>query len=300
MIKVSICIPVYEQPENLDKCLNSIFEQSYKDFEVIITDDSKSNDLVKIVNNYKEKLNIIYFKNSPTKGSPENWNESLKYAKGKYIKILHHDDYFTSKDSLKMFVELLENNNDAKIAFCSSRHIDSKGKYLSSHILSDNAMSQIKINPKTLFFGNLIGAPSVMIYHRDLDLTYDIRMKWFVDIDFYIRLLNDSTFVYTKKELISINIGEEERVTYICENNKIINIYETMIMFEKFNLDFLTIRYKWHFIKLFSKYNIRNSMDIIDCGYDSVIHNDIKGLYRYINLFSRLYVFIKKIKNAIK
>lgn len=300
MIKVSICIPTYEQPDNLNKCLKSIAEQSFKDFEVIITDDSKDDDLVDIANSYKDKLNIRYFKNSPAKGSPANWNESLKYAKGKYIKILHHDDYFTSKDSLKIFVELLENNSDVKIAFCSSRHIDTDGKYLSSHILSDKAMSQIKTNPKELLFGNLIGAPSIMMYHSDLNLTYDTRMKWFVDIDFYIRLLKNNTFIYTKEELININIGEEERITYICENNKVVNIYEAMIMFEKFNLDTLSIKYKWYFLKLFSKYSIKNINDIKDCGYDGVIHGEVNDIFKYVKLFSKFYIFIRKIKNAIK
>ncbi len=300
MFKVSICIPAYEQPENLAKCLNSIAKQSFKDFEVIITDDSKSDNLMKIVNQYKDKFSILYIKNSPAKGSPENWNESLRYAKGKYIKILHHDDYFTSENSLKIFVELLENNSDVQVAFSSSRHVDAEGKYLSSHILSNKSMHKIKKDSKQLFFGNLIGAPSIMMYHKDLNLTYDTRMKWFVDIDFYIRLLKDNAFVYTQESLININIDEEERVTFICENNKIINIYETMIMFDKFDLRVLPIKYKWHFFKLFSKYNIKKTSDIQDCGYNGAIHNDIKNLFKYVRIFSIFYALSKKIKNVIK
>lgn len=53
-MKVSICIPAYKQPEFLKRCLDSVFEQSYTDYEVIITDDSPDNEIEKLVNTYSD------------------------------------------------------------------------------------------------------------------------------------------------------------------------------------------------------------------------------------------------------
>ncbi len=296
-IFVSICIPTYEQADNLDKCLNSISEQSFKDFEVIITDDSKSNDLVEVVNNYKNRFNILYFKNLPTKGSPENWNEAIKNAQGKYIKILHHDDYFKETDSLEQFVSLLEENPNAKVAFCSSYHIDNEGRHVSSHILTQSNMRMVQQDTKKLYLGNVIGAPSVMMYHRDMNQYFDKRMKWLVDIDFYIRLLKNNSFVYTNKELIAINIGEEQRVTKECENNAKISIYEHMILFEKLQLSVLPLRYKLYFIKLFLKFKVFNKEQIRSYGYSGNLEY-VSGIFKYVKLLYPLYLVLKNTKKV--
>lgn len=296
MPKVSICIPTYEQPENLKKCLESIELQSFKDFEVIITDDSKSDNLISIVNAFKNKINIKYYKNSPTKGSPENWNESLKYAQGKYIKILHHDDYFREADSLEQFVKLLEENSGAKVAFCSSYHVDNRGRHVSSHILTQSNMKIVREDAKKLYLGNVIGAPSVMMYHKDLKKYFDKRMKWLVDIDFYIQLLKDNSFVYTSRELIAINVGEEQRVTKECENNARINIYEHMVLLEKLQFSVLPLRYKFYFIKLFLKFKVFNQEQIKSCGYNGNIE-PISDILKYVRL---LYPFYAVLKNKNK
>ncbi len=298
--KVSICIPAYEQPDNLDKCLASILEQTFTDYEVIITDDSKTDSLRPVVAKYINKIDIKYSKNNKSKGSPENWNESLMRAKGKYIKILHHDDNFRRNTSLEEFVNLIENDKNAKVVFCSSSHIDNNGKYLSNHILNEKAMTKIKKDTNMLLFGNMIGAPSIMMYESSIDLKFDKRMKWLVDIDFYIRLLKDNKFVFTQEELININIGEEERVTASCIDDRVINIYETMIMFEKFNLKKITFSYKLFFLKLFLKFNIRSCYDIEVCGYKARVDTQVSKLFSYVKLFLPIYKLLRKIKRIFK
>ena len=296
MKKVSICIPAYEQPYNLDKCLKSILKQTFKDYEVIITDDSKESNLFDIVEKYIEDMDIKYIKNTLSKGSPENWNKAISLATGKYIKILHHDDSFKNNNSLNKFIELIERNKDNKIVFCSSSHIDNNDNYLSSHILDKEKMQKIKQDPDVLIFGNVIGAPSTMMYENTIGLTFDNRMKWLVDIDFYIRLLRNNNFIYTQDELICINIGEEGRVTNACIDDKKINIYETMIMFKKFNFQYLNYCYKAYFLK----FNITSFKDIKELGYTDTIHPELLKLLKYVVLLLPVYTILKKIKEKIR
>ena len=69
--------------------------------------------------NFGNQLNYIH--HNPSLGSPANWNYALKQAKGAYIKIMHHDDYFTNPDSLSEFVALLDSNPKASFAFSATK-----------------------------------------------------------------------------------------------------------------------------------------------------------------------------------
>ena len=156
-------------------------------------------------------------------------------------------------------------------------------------------MRKINNDPSMLLFGNMIGAPSIMMYENTINLEFDKRMKWLVDIDFYIRLLKDNNFVYTKSELVSINIAEDNRVTNACIDNRKINIYETMIMFEKFNLKDLNYSYKLYFLKLFLKFNVISNSDINDCGYSGVIHVELSKLFKYVIFLLPIYNVLRKV-----
>jgi len=97
---ISICIPTYKRIQYLKRLLNSIAIQNFKDFEVIITDDSPSGDVNDLCDRYKNKIQINYYKNPAPLGTPENWNESIRHAKGEWIKLMHDDDWFANEDSL--------------------------------------------------------------------------------------------------------------------------------------------------------------------------------------------------------
>src|ERR1700731_1904090 len=105
---VSICIPAYQRKDYLKRLLDSIEMQTFRRFEVVITDDSPGGEVLETVENHPLKPIIRYFKNPRTLGSPENWNEGLRKAKADWIKIMHDADWFTGPDSLGVFVEAAE------------------------------------------------------------------------------------------------------------------------------------------------------------------------------------------------
>ena len=89
---ISICIPAYKRADYLDRLLKSIAVQSFKNFEVIITDDSPDESLLLLTQLYKKQLPIYYKRNLEALGTPENWNEGIRLARGQWIKIMHDDD----------------------------------------------------------------------------------------------------------------------------------------------------------------------------------------------------------------
>jgi len=198
--KVSICIPTYKQPASLKNCLDSIKKQSYKNFEVIITDDSQDNSVSDVVDKYIGDFPIKYFKNKRQLGSPRNWNESINKASGEYIKIIHHDDWLSRNDSLEKYVNMLDNNPGVDFAFSASNAYKNNMKsYI--HATSKKQLESLKVNTKSLLYGNFIGAPSAII-HRKSKIRYDEKLKWLVDVDYYYRLLmNNNKFTYCDEAL---------------------------------------------------------------------------------------------------
>lgn len=98
MPKVSICIPTYNNIDEVKHLLRSIESQTFTDYEIIITDDSSDNAIEEYV---KEYSFINYTHNIPSLGHIYNWNAAIEKATGEYIKIMFSDDWFTYDDSLE-------------------------------------------------------------------------------------------------------------------------------------------------------------------------------------------------------
>lgn len=106
MPKFSIIIPVYNVEKYIKKCLDSVFSQSYKDYEVIIINDGSTDKSMDIAKEYNVK--IINQKN---KGQSAARNNGIKHATGDYLIFLDSDDYW-EKDLLKELNKSLKNKPD--------------------------------------------------------------------------------------------------------------------------------------------------------------------------------------------
>src|SRR6478735_2601277 len=101
--KISICIPAYKRTAYLKRLLDSVAIQTFKDFEVIVSDDSPDNSVETVCNEYAEKFKLLYFKNAAALGTPANWNFGISKANGDWIKLMHDDDWFADENALAVF-----------------------------------------------------------------------------------------------------------------------------------------------------------------------------------------------------
>lgn len=98
--KISICIPAYNNAEEVRRLLDSIFKQTFQDWEIILTDDSTNEEIsVLVKETAQDRLHYIH--NEKPLGHIFNWNKALSEAKGQYIKIMFSDDWFAERDSLE-------------------------------------------------------------------------------------------------------------------------------------------------------------------------------------------------------
>lgn len=91
---ISIIIPAYNSEQYIEKCLDSVINQTYHNIEIIIVNDCSKDNVEKIIIKYKEKdPRIIYLKNEVNMGVGPTRNRGIDIAKGKYLYFLDSDDY---------------------------------------------------------------------------------------------------------------------------------------------------------------------------------------------------------------
>ena len=106
MPKFSIIIPAYNVEKYINKCLKSVFNQTFKDYEVIVVNDGSTDNTKK----YIEPYDVLLI-NKTNSGLSSARNTGVSYAKGKYLIFLDSDDYI-EKDLLKEINKSLFNNPD--------------------------------------------------------------------------------------------------------------------------------------------------------------------------------------------
>ena len=113
---ISLILPIYNVEEYLNECLESILNQSYCDYELLIVDDGSTDSSLHIARGYSEKFKDIKVFTQENKGVSEARNLALKNAKGDYILFIDSDD-FLRKDMLEKLIETaLESNSDITIS----------------------------------------------------------------------------------------------------------------------------------------------------------------------------------------
>ena len=169
--------------------MDSVREQDFADYEVVVTDNSPDRTVADLVQGYLCDPRWRYYHNDTQLGSPENWNEAVLRSSAPLVKILHHDDYFSGPASLRRFVALMEANPYSYLGFSATAVRDVATGSARRHCPSRRQVERFAVAPTLLFAGNLVGAPSATIYRRSVGLDYDKRLKWLADVDFYISVL---------------------------------------------------------------------------------------------------------------
>ena len=271
--KVSICIPCYNQTQHLLKTLDSIFNQDFQDYELIISDDSTDDRVLELIKQHgipKEK--IRYYKHSPSLGTPKNWNFAIEKSQGSYIKIMHHDDYFTLKNSLSELVALLEKSPEADFAFCAAEVHDLSSDSKRLHYCPKWRLESLQGFPESLFLGNIIGGPSATIFRKQAYVPFDARYKWVVDFDCYIKILkNNPIFSYTPK-VLTCNVFDRHNVTNSCDKNPKVDLIEHLELFNELLNDNSTLQFRFYFLKFFleyfAKYRITSNKSLKNFGFN--------------------------------
>lgn len=246
----------------MKRLLDSVVIQTFKDFEVVISDDSNDESVQELIKKYGNKFPIVYHKNDPAMGTPENWNEAIRKARGKWIKLMHDDDWFANKNSLYTFYNVTIAHPGCAFFFSAYNNVDESTK--TSERVTPGIVGKylLKSSPLHLFKKQYIGNPSCTLVKRELDVWYDNRLKWVVDFEYYIRCLKKAkSFFYIDEVLINVGLNDEQVTKYTFRKPNI-EIPENHLLLEKLGFGILknifVYDYYWRMVR---NLGIRNKAD---------------------------------------
>lgn len=166
---VSVIIPNYNHARYLEQRLDSVFNQTYLNFEVIILDDCSTDNSLEVINRYKNNPHLSQIVvNETNSGSPfKQWNKGFALAKGELIWIAESDDY-CELNLLEELVKIYTSKPDIVLVYTSSILVDENGikKSASKYNLGVKYFSGKDYITRVLTMGCAVGNASSAIFSR--------------------------------------------------------------------------------------------------------------------------------------
>ena len=194
MPRISVIVPSYSHERCVAESIQSVLDQTYEDFEIIITDDGSTDGTVREIRKFRD-TRIKRFCFEKNQGACVAANNCLKEASGEYIAMLSSDDAFLP-DKLEKQVTFLDRHPETAAVFGYAEMIDEDGnKFTDETHFYYNIFNQPNRNRHEwlhYFFykQNCLCHPSVLIRkkcYEDIG-SYDERLAQLPDFDFWVRL----------------------------------------------------------------------------------------------------------------
>ena len=329
--KISIIVPVYKVEPYLRKCIDSILNQTFKDFELILVDDGSPDNCGKICDEYAEKDERIIVIHNENMGVSSARNCGIDKARGKYIAFIDPDDEIESN----MYEELIElsEKNGLDISLCKIKTSDIKlGDIYTSEIFKKDILNKCEI--KNELIPSILNGKSFSIYSsvnklyrsnlfKKSKLRFDCKLTHGEDARLNMRLLTMINSIgFINKPLYNYYRYDRESLTQIVRDDFYYNIKDNFIFglnmckkygvkdaINKIERDYInnTLNYILDVSKKNdNKYKIIN--DILDDSIFCEILERYEAPSFYYNILKKnclnnnikLIVVLEKIKNTIK
>ncbi len=249
-MKVSVIIPVYNVEKYLDKCLDSVEKQTYKDTEIIIVNDGSPDNSQSIVDEYVSRNENFVSYTIENRGQGGARNFGVEKASGDYVVFLDSDDY-VSENCIERFVAAAK-ENDSDIVVCNNYDVDENGRVI-RHSINNVQNETISVNecPKALFTRP---CPWGKMYRKSLfeGLSFVSRV-WYEDMRLIPKLflraekitfIEDFLFYYVQRQGSTMNNSQALRNLEVLDAfDDLISYFKSENAYEKFKseLDYLII-----------------------------------------------------------
>lgn len=285
---ISIIIPVYNVSQYLNECIQSIVNQSYKDFECILIDDGSSDGSETICDQWEQKDSRIKVIHQSNQGVSKARNRGIAEAQGKYIAFIDSDDWIEENYLITLLEPIDKDICDLSIVGIISdynngtsiKSIATKGKI---NLSSQNNHDFIELEKKFLLFG-----PCVKLYKKSIIDQYNIifnpAFSFGEDLLFNYEYLNHVTDIYV-----------------IDKGYYHYRVLDSTNLSAKFNINIFEINYfQWNIIKEFHiKKNIYNiqAKEFLYTRLWGIIYDSIFLMHRHKKKYSikTFYNFISNI-----
>lgn len=227
--KISICVPTYEMNglgvPFLQELLQTIQQQTYKNYEIIISDQSINDNIKDMIESNFSSEPITYLKvpDSIKRNASCNSNFAFEHATGDIIKPLFQDDFFFRRDCLEKIAE--SNTNWGACGFIHTNAMHSHFYNYQTPIYAED----------TPIGRNKIGCPSVIFFKKELGIRFDEELIWLMDCELYYRLYKIDKPAILNESYVAIRIWNSVTKSI----NDSVKFKEADYVRSKYNLEFL-------------------------------------------------------------
>ena len=182
-IKFSIIIPSLNSLSFLKNCLNSIFEQTYKNYEVIVVDGGSNDGTIEFLKSFGDKIKWI---SERDKGQADAINKGIKLSSGNWITWQNCDDYYNNKDALEIFFRSINSSQNKKLIIANIELVNLKG----------NVLRDVKyFNPYfySLLYEGMTLTNQACFWHKELNfkIGYLKNLRINFDYEWFLRILKN-------------------------------------------------------------------------------------------------------------
>jgi glycosyltransferase involved in cell wall biosynthesis len=230
MARISVVIPSYNHEKFIAEAIQSVLDQTYQDFEIIIVDDGSTDGSIEQIRTFSDpRIKLILHKKN--RGAAEAMRTALERAKGEYIAVLSSDDMFLP-DKLEKQVKFLDENSQYGAVFSYVELIDEHRHQFTnknhSYYKKFEQQNRDRYQWLNYFFyhGNALCHPSVLIRKSCYDKIglYDERFAQLPDFDFWVRFCLNYELSIIPEKLVKFRIRSDEKNASAWTKQNIIRI----------------------------------------------------------------------------
>lgn len=182
---ISVIVPVFNNHDYVERCINSLLDQTYRDYEIIIIDDGSTDGSAEICDKYVSYNNVIVY-HQPNGGVSSARNQGIKLASGRYIAFADSDDIVYNN-----YLQVMADNMaDGGLSVCKWSSRPDEATITTNHVIMSPAEAQI-----SAFSSNGIqGVPYCKLFDKDIisqnGLSFDREITMCEDLLFVIQYLS--------------------------------------------------------------------------------------------------------------
>lgn len=214
---VSVCIPTYKGAQTIGPAIASVLAQTVTDFELLVIDDGSPDATAEVVAGFSDPR-LRYLRNTTNLGPEGNWNRCLAEARGRYFKLLPHDDVLAPQ-CLARQSAVLDADRDDRIAlvFSAREVIGPDDRVLTRRGYPGAREGRLpagQVLRQCVRRGtNLLGEPGAVLFRRALAQrvgAFDARQPYVIDLDYWFRLLAHGDAYYCDEVLASFRVSASQ------------------------------------------------------------------------------------------
>ena len=210
---ISVCIPTYNGAKYIAQTIESILNQTFTDFEIIVSDDGSSDKTLEIVGSFNDPR-IVRIDRLSKVGAEANWNNAVANASASLVKLVCQDDLLYPQ-CLEVEVQTMSKSENQDVSFCFHLRdfVTPNSRKLRSHRVGYSNLqkySKTEILKKVVRSGgNPIGEPMAVTMRKlSLNSAGKFRGDYVIDLDMWSKLSDQGSALFIEQHLSAFRISK--------------------------------------------------------------------------------------------